>query len=56
MEDVNILQHARGLVLNPASGQEVDSGLSTDCYYDHCGQYGVLYSSFGYRCGPGADS
>jgi hypothetical protein len=47
MYDVNLLQHARGLLLNPNTGQTCASVWATDCFFDHCGEYGALYAPNG---------
>src|ERR1700722_1283370 len=45
------IDHANtGLLLNPQSGQFVNSVYCTDCFFDQCGQYGMLV----YGTGTGA--
>lgn len=42
LEDLNIIQHDRDLLINPGAGQEVDSVYATDCFFDTSSSYGLL--------------
>jgi hypothetical protein len=47
LEDVNIIQHGRDLLINPGTGQEVDSVWATDCYFDTSSAQGMLIQPSG---------
>ena len=42
MEDVNIVQHGRDLLLTPGAGQSIDSVYATDCFFDTSSAQGLL--------------
>lgn len=42
MEDVNVIQHGRDLLLSPGAGQAITSVYATDCFFDTSSQYGLL--------------
>lgn len=47
IDDCNIIQHQADLVINPASGQQVDSIYASNSFFDTSSAYGVLIEPSG---------